>query len=319
MSLLTLSHYTSGQKHHRERQRLFRSTWLLAGHIRQLEPYTQYALNIAGIPIVLWNTGSDIKAFANMCRHRGAPLLSNGEHHKGTQLRCSYHGWIYDDTGTLVNNTDLANPCQDLQLHRLQVWIRAGWIFVSWNPQTNTPKEIYPTLFDNLSEMKQWTIRSKSRDRVGCNWKVYVENQLKDYCEPLLTPSSSKEITLSLNTTPQPKRDLHVHITGKGFRGYCWPNLFVTRYSAGIRINRILPLSVNETDIEYWYMFPPETSQDTVDGAIEHNNHISIDDIQRVESIQLSMESGLYTGYPISQKEKHGIAAFQHWVEQCLQ
>ena len=40
MSLLNPNHYTSGQQHHQERQRLFRDSWLLAGHISQLDTYT---------------------------------------------------------------------------------------------------------------------------------------------------------------------------------------------------------------------------------------------------------------------------------------
>lgn len=319
MSSLPHQHYTSGQHHHQERQRLFRSTWLLAGHISQLEPHTQYAVNIAGIPIVLWYTQSEIKAFANMCRHRGAPLLSKGERQKGTQLRCSYHGWIYDDTGTLVNNADFANPCQNLRLHRLQVWIKSGLIFVSWNPQTNTPMDIYPTLFDTLSGMDQWTIRSNSRETLRCNWKVYLETQLRNSCTTSLNPSLSKELSLSSNINLQPKIDSPVSTPFEGYRAYCWPNLLLTGYPTGIRIDRILPLSVNETDIEYWYMFPTEVSQDTVDDAIEHSHHVIRNDIQGSEAIQIRMENGLYTPDPLIHNDAHGIAAFHYWVEQCLQ
>ena len=325
MSPLSPEYYTSGQQHHQERQRLFRDSWLLACHISQLDVHTQRGLTIAGIPIVLWRTATEIKAFANMCRHRGAPLVWDGESQKGKLLRCRYHGWTYDQSGTLVNNTDFGNPCQSLQLHSLQVWNQSGWIFVSWNPQTHTPADIYPTLFDNISGMNHWTVRSTQRHMLKCNWKTYVENYLEGYHIPYLHPSLTKEVSMSSYKVIVREREMEHRVktkeatTSEGYWAYCWPNLAVNKYSAGLSIERILPVSVNETVIEYWYMFPPETPQESVDEAIGLSHQVTLEDIQVVEAIQISMESGLYEPGPLSPKHEHGIEAFQSWVGQCLQ
>ena len=324
MSPLSPNHYTSSQKHHQERQRLFRDAWLLAGHISQLEINTQLALNIAGIPIVLWRTETEIKAFANMCRHRGAPLVWEGERQRGTKLRCRYHGWTYDETGTLVNNTDFGDPCQRLQLHNLQVWAEYGWIFVAWNPQTITPHEIYPTLFKNISGMEEWTVRSTQRHTLKCNWKVYVENYLEGYHIPYLHPSLTKEISMASYSVVIREREMEHRVdtkegtTSEGYWAYCWPNLAVNKYSDGVSMERILPMSVNETVIEYWYLFPPETTQERVDKAIHLSHQVTLEDIQVVEAIQVSMESGLYEPGPLSPKHEHGLDAFQSWVGECL-
>ena len=92
-----------------------------------MDVHTQRGLTIAGLPIVLWRTATEIKAFANMCR---APLMWNGESQVGTLLRCHYHGWTYDESGTLIFNTDFGAPCPSLQLHCLQVWTQSGWICI---------------------------------------------------------------------------------------------------------------------------------------------------------------------------------------------
>ena len=325
MSLLTSNHYTSGQRHHQERQRLFRDSWLLAGHISQLEVHTQRGLTIAGIPIVLWRTNKGIKAFANMCRHRGAPLIWDGEIQKGKLLRCPYHGWTYDKTGTLVNNTDVGNPCQDLQLHRLQVCIESGWVFVAWNPQIKEPTEIYPTLFTNISEMEDWTVRSTQRHTLKCNWKTYVENYLEGYHIPYLHSSFTKKQSMKTYKVIIRQREMEHRAetkkgtTSEGYWAYCWPNLAVKKYSNGLSIERILPQSVNETIIEYWYMFPPKTSKDNVAEALELSHQITLEDIQVVEAIQINMESGTYEPRPLSPKHEHGIKTFQTWVKECLE
>jgi len=324
VSILTPEIYTSGQHHHNERQRLFRNTWLLAGHISQLDIHTQRALTIAGIPIVLWRTDTTIKAFANMCRHRGAPLVWDGESQSGKMLRCRYHGWTYDKNGILVNNTDFGNPCEKLQLHELHVWSHAGWIFVSWNKQEQTPMDNFPTLLDNIRNMEDWTIRSVQQHTLKCNWKTYVENYLEGYHIPYLHPSLTKEIAMSTYQVIVREREIEHRVntkegtTSEGYWAYCWPNLAVNKYAKGLSIERILPMSINETMIEYWYMFPPETSTEDVQNSIELSRQVTLEDIKVVEAIQVSLESGLYEPGPLSQKHEHGIEAFQSWIVEAI-
>lgn len=325
MSILSALNYTSSQHHHLERQRLFRDVWLLAGHIGQFEIHSQKALTIAGVPIVLWRTQNEIKAFANMCRHRGAPLVWDGDSQSGNVLRCKYHGWTYDETGTLVNNTDFGNPCEKLQLHRLQVWSHAGWIFVSWNEQEHTPMDSYPTLFHNIQGMENWIIHSVKQHTLRCNWKTYVENYLEGYHIPYLHPSLTKEIRMNTYQVIIREREMEhkvetkEHTTSEGYWAFCWPNLAINKYAAGLSIERILPISANETIIEYWYMFPPETSAEAMERSIKLSHEVTLEDIQVVEAIQVSMESGVYEPGSLSPKHEHGIAAFQQWVLEAIE
>ena len=43
-----------------------------------------------------------IRAFINICKHRGAPVCLEGSGIK-SRFNCSYHGWMYDNSGQLVN------------------------------------------------------------------------------------------------------------------------------------------------------------------------------------------------------------------------
>ena len=66
-------------------------------------------------------------------------------------------------------------------------------------------------------------------------------------------------------------------------------------------------------------MFPPDTSQESIDEAIGLGHQVTLEDIQVVEEIRISIQSGLYEPDPLSPKHEHGIEAFQSWVGQCLQ
>ena len=312
--------YTAPQSYHKERQNLFRHTWLLAGHTSQLPLQTQLATTIAGNPILLWHTSTGIKAFANICRHRGAPLIWDGESECSKTVRCRYHGWQYAEDGTLIGNTDFGAPCDPLKLFELHVAIEGPWVFVAWEQPRKSPSEIYPTLFQRLQTVDHWTVQSSASHTLRCNWKVYVENYLEGYHIPYLHPSLTKEISMSTYRIVVNEREIEHKVatkesaTSEGYWVYCWPNFAVNMYSNGMSIERVLPVSVNETRIEYWYLFAPNTSDEVIESSVNMSSTVTEEDIKVVEAIQSNLESGLVEAGPLSPKHEHGLAAFQEWV-----
>lgn len=51
-------------------------------------------------PVVIARLGGGISAFRDLCVHRGAALSLGWI--DNDRLRCAYHGWTYDDSGTVV-------------------------------------------------------------------------------------------------------------------------------------------------------------------------------------------------------------------------
>src|SRR5690606_29544260 len=93
--------------------------------------------------IVVRNRDGDIKAFHNICRHRGNKLVWQdypGEEVSGTfrQFTCKYHGWRYDLDGELTfvqqedEFFDLDKDAYGLVPVRAEVW--EGFIFVNLDP-----------------------------------------------------------------------------------------------------------------------------------------------------------------------------------------
>jgi phenylpropionate dioxygenase-like ring-hydroxylating dioxygenase large terminal subunit len=83
-----------------------------------------------------------LKAFVNICSHRGAPLneCDHGRAKKGRMFSCPYHGWSYDLEGKLIGvpfgNEGFDGIDRDaLGLRPLDVQEKYGMIFVMPNPE----------------------------------------------------------------------------------------------------------------------------------------------------------------------------------------
>ncbi len=181
--------YTSQQFFELEKQHLWSKVWLYAAHRDQLPEIGSYLLlDIPGVPIFLIR-GRDgqIRAFYNVCSHRGAPLVREAS---GTsvRLRCTYHQWTYDTSGALIavmDERDFPEPfdksCLGLAEVRCETW--GPWVFVNEDPNA-------PALLDWLGmiagEFEQFEIdrlrpaQIKSYE-LECNWKLTMDAFLEVY------------------------------------------------------------------------------------------------------------------------------------------
>ena len=84
-----------------ERERIFRAAWHYVGHEGRLpEPASYFACVTGGLPVVvIRDREGELRAFLNVCRHRGSEIVS-GEGRRET-LQCPYHAWTYGLDGEL--------------------------------------------------------------------------------------------------------------------------------------------------------------------------------------------------------------------------
>ncbi len=81
---------------------VFTRNWVLAGHASQAPKDGDWFLvDIAGESIIVVR-GKDglLKAFANVCRHRGSRICLKPEGHSSV-LVCPYHAWSYNLDGSV--------------------------------------------------------------------------------------------------------------------------------------------------------------------------------------------------------------------------
>ena len=86
-----------------ERERIFYPAWHCVGHVNELaEPGQFLTFDILDQTIVvLRGDDGQIRAFHNVCQHRGNRLLEARRGKLGSVLRCGYHSWCYGRDGSL--------------------------------------------------------------------------------------------------------------------------------------------------------------------------------------------------------------------------
>lgn len=191
----------------REREAIFARTWLNVGRVEQLPRVGSYftrELDAARTSIVLVRTSQDeIRAFHNICRHRGNKLVWHDyplEETSGTcrQFTCKYHGWRYNLQGecTFVQQADEFFDLDkaDYGLAGVQADVWEGFIFVNLDPTNTTPLRDYLGKFAKGIDgypFHELTQVHRYRAEVGSNWKLFIDAFTEFYHAPILHAKQS--------------------------------------------------------------------------------------------------------------------------------
>ncbi|MBI4852135.1 MAG: Rieske 2Fe-2S domain-containing protein [Acidobacteria bacterium] len=182
--------YFSLEALEKERHILFRNYPLIIAHSTQLSNPGDYLChNETGVPIVLLrNNDGKLKAFINVCRHRGMRLVSEPSGRERRAFVCPYHAWTYDQEGELIyipqqeGFPDL--DCKEMGLINLPVVEKYGFIWVVPTPGKDLNIDEY---LGNIGEdfasygfntHISYHLTSK---RKPLNWKIGVEIFLEGY------------------------------------------------------------------------------------------------------------------------------------------
>jgi len=179
-----------------EQRAIFERTWQLAGHVSDLtEPGSYLTTEVVDQPVlVVRDHDGEIRAFRNVCRHRGSRLLA-GSGRCGKAIRCLYHGWTYRTDGTLIGvpeGRDIPDLDKSrLGLHQVRAEVFCGLIFVNLDPGAEPLGERLGGLAERLARYDLPSLKRFGRggDVQPANWKVVVENYIEGYHIPIAHPS----------------------------------------------------------------------------------------------------------------------------------
>ncbi len=182
--------YTDIAWFHHEQEQLMKSAWVFAGVEGDFAAPGDYRAVPSGAftLIVLRDTDGDLKAFHNVCRHRGAQLLE-GQGNAGAVLVCPYHRWTYDLNGALRGAPNQVSCFPSLDRERLGLKPAAvgrfqNLVFVNPDPAASFDTWIGPIkdcawphdpAWPHLQENAPLTYDMK------CDWKVFAENAIDGY------------------------------------------------------------------------------------------------------------------------------------------
>tara|TARA_B100002051_G_scaffold3203_1_gene2798 strand:+ start:237 stop:776 length:540 start_codon:yes stop_codon:yes gene_type:complete len=135
--------YYSKEFMQKEWDHMWTKVWQIAGiasEIPEPDDFFVYKIGLEEVLVVRQKDNS-IKAFYNVCPHRGN-ILVHVENGSLDTFKCTYHGWEYDTEGILRNlqdpeDFDDGNPCGKIKLKEIHCEVALGfvWITLAENPQ----------------------------------------------------------------------------------------------------------------------------------------------------------------------------------------
>ena len=167
--------YSQGDQFQREKRGLFGRAWLpfcAAGQVLRSGEFVQHTFG--GWPLFALRGGDGVlRAFHNVCRHQGMPVLEKPAGRCEQQIRCRYHGWTYDLAGALVAWPEQMAPKDPagIRLPEVKLAEAAGLVFVALQPREAAPVKL---------ELGGGSLAAEASTDVACNWKTFVEAALAD-------------------------------------------------------------------------------------------------------------------------------------------
>ncbi|AWL27623.1 Rieske 2Fe-2S domain-containing protein [Acinetobacter defluvii] len=343
------SYYTSKQVFEVEKERIYAKSWICVGHGSEVATSNQYFTRkiIGENIIVIRGKDSVLRAFYNVCPHRGHELLTGAGKSKNV-ITCPYHAWTFKLDGSLA----LARNCENVanfdkegsNLVSLKVEEHAGFIFINMDPEATCVADQLPGFAEKLDEackvVKDLKLAARFVTDTAANWKLIVDNYMECYhCGPA-HPGFSDSVqvdkywhTIHENWTLQfgyarsseKSFKLDPSIVDPSFSGFwTWPSTMFNVPPGGDFMTAIYEFPVDEeTTLQHYdiYFLNEELTQDQKD-LIEWYKHVfRPEDLNLVESVQRGLKSRGYRGQGRIMTDKqrsgiseHGIAYFQSLV-----
>jgi choline monooxygenase len=188
-ALLPAEAYRSEDWFAAERGRLFGDRWLLVASEDELVAPGDFATVTAGDAplVVIRGAGAELRAFHNICRHRGAVLLS-GSGSLGGTVNCFYHQWRYLLDGSLAVVPQRKEQFPDLDLAEWGLLPAAvatwqGMVFAHPDPDAAPLATALEGIGENLGSHQPGLLRQVATAHIDarCNWKLFVENHIDVY------------------------------------------------------------------------------------------------------------------------------------------
>ncbi len=180
-----------------EQERIFSRLWVCAGRADHVPEAGQYVRAQVGHESVLAMRGPDggLRAFLNVCRHRGARLCTEASGRLPGFLRCRYHAWTYGLDGRLIGAPNLRDTDGfDPEGFGLVPVALAVWEGLVWLNLADQPEPLEAQLTPCIRERFCGDAATFDRYRIGelrvgktlsydvrANWKLIVENFMECY------------------------------------------------------------------------------------------------------------------------------------------
>jgi Rieske 2Fe-2S family protein len=178
--------YTDPEIYDLEVERIINRNWILAGHQSEFpEPGDFKVFNVAKeSAIIVRGSDGELKAFANVCRHRGSLvcLETKGNTRK---FACPYHGWMYDIDGNLTaaRSMDKDFDKSGYGLKKVSLEVIHGLVFVCFSDAPPGVDSARRDLAEPMAmfDFENLKVAAHKEYDIPANWKLSIENYQECY------------------------------------------------------------------------------------------------------------------------------------------
>lgn len=280
-----------------ERETVFQRSWFCVGRTEEIEgPGDFVARDVAGTGVLVVR-GKDgvVRAFYNVCRHRGTVLCDEGKGSTKGAFSCPYHNWVYDLEGRLIgtpnvrDTDDFDRSRYPLRSVACDVW--EGFVFVHLGPD---PQPLLDQLADEPDgpldyeryHVGELRLGRRIEYEVNANWKIIHDNFNECLHCPGVHPELSNLVpmyrrgmvfdperpdlgatlddgystfTLSGTSSLPVLPDL-TDLDRRTYWGYSvFPNVMMNLVSTGAMVYTLYPRGPGHTTVVSEYLFRPES------------------------------------------------------------
>ena len=338
-----------------EQERIFHRCWQYVGYAEQVAKAGNFITCALGnVPVVVVRDGEGaLRAFANVCRHRGSTLVLEAAGSRKT-IQCHYHGWTWNLDGSLRAaprcNEQPEFDMGEFPLVSLKVESWGPLLFVNPDPAAaplgatlgELPEIVAATGLD-LAALRH---RQRSDYDIAANWKVVVENYNECYHCPIAHPSFADlfdmetykvvteyeyfsiqrgSVTDSFREgTKTGYFDAREAVLDAGIRdglsAFIWPaiTLDITPGPANLVVGAVIPVGPHRTLQVFDAFYADGVDDAQVEGMRAFGQQVQSEDIVLCESVQRGLRSGFYHQGKLMATRENGIQHFQRLVHRTL-
>ena len=336
-----------------EKNAIFYKSWHYAGHVSQVNEQRSFFTTTIHDQNIFVAKGQDdqIRAFYNVCAHRGHELLEGAG--KRNVITCPYHAWSFDFSGNLISARNSENVTNfdkcDFSLKEVSLEIFCGLIMINLDEKAIPFKKQFQGLEDEirhyLPSVDSLEFAQRDTFDVACNWKILIDNFLECYhCAPahkdfvdLVDMDSYRTIThkryssqcaSAPRTTNSNAYSFNPGEVDFGYAGFfVWPNFTIWIYPGepNLSVLQMNPESEQRTiEFQDWFTLGGVLTPQLAEAAAYQKDVLQPEDIAICESVQRGLKSKAYNqGRFIvddgkTELSEHAVHHFQRMVFEAL-
>ena len=348
-------YYTSPEILTEETERIFARHWNCVGRASQVARRGDYVVRtVAGESvIVVRDKRGTLRAFFNVCRHRGTRLCDVPSGHFSETIQCPYHAWTYSTDGRLIG----APHMQEVEgfdkkaypLHAAGIAEWQGFVFVHVGEDPEPFDQWFAPIADRLSrfDLAPLTVGHRTSYDVAANWKLVFQNYSECLHCPVIHPELAAvlpyqsgandlidgpflggymELTAPNESATMSGRSCARLLSATGVdedrgRGYYYtlmPNLLLSIHPDYVNYYLLTPVAADCTLVESEWLFDPANEGDPTfhpDDAVAFWDVTNRQDWNIVAQSQLGISSRRYEPGPYSPRESIPAAWDRAYLE----